>query len=143
MRRWVLHHPSHKELPSFVCWGIWKSRNLCIFENVLSQVQRTSIKVLGLYSEFHKVQVRSRVGRLGKSTKLKEYWVFLTGLLQLGNVAVEWSLKFLRSPYSYFGWAVGWLLIPVQSYWPCGGCYCLLTPRISTHCGYMGTQKSL
>ena len=53
LRSWVSNVPHFEEVYIFdINWGIWRSRNATIFDNVNSNVYVFSSSIVGVYNEF-------------------------------------------------------------------------------------------
>lgn len=53
---YVLNSPQYKEFLFFVCWGIWRARNLRIFKDVETFIRVICLKILKLYEDYYKSQ---------------------------------------------------------------------------------------
>ena len=71
LQNWIHRAPQHKDLPSFSCWGIWKARNLGIYEDVHQQAHVTCFKIPTLYRIFSKNHVMQKQKTLKKPFFLK------------------------------------------------------------------------
>ena len=46
LQDWVINFPHHREIPSFVCWGIWKTINGAIFEDKTPNVTVICMQIM-------------------------------------------------------------------------------------------------
>jgi hypothetical protein len=45
-QRWIVKKENREEITCFICWEVWKHRNLIIFENVVPSLGRVCTSIL-------------------------------------------------------------------------------------------------
>ena len=72
MLDWFSKKVTFKELPLFVIWEVWKSRNMCIFEDKKESISQVCYIVISIFLEYHKNKKKLRHGNLIQS-QLDDY----------------------------------------------------------------------
>jgi len=60
LEKWYKKVRNHKELPVFICWGVWRTRNYMIFENKSQNSSMVFNRILDVYNESYKEKVFKR-----------------------------------------------------------------------------------